>query len=291
MKKLGLAFGGGGGRGAYQLGVWRALIETKLDKQVKALTGTSVGAFNATLFLQGNYQKAIDIWMDELGEKILVPQTTAKKALKTLSLPEISSVASSLNRHGLFSRDGILREIEDHIDLKKTSRASIPITIAAVDSATNCLNYFRLNGKKPEDIQKILAATSAIPFIFPPEVIDGHTFVDGGMPGVGDGCPVRPLADDGCDTVIAVPLDRVTGINHKDFPYTRIIEIIPSDSLWGFVSAIDGLLDFSPEATQHRIELGYADAMKILWEHNLTDIVAFKVEQPKKLPKKCPESK
>ena len=285
MKKLGLAFGGGGGRGAYQIGVWRALIETGLDQHVKAISGTSVGAFNAALFLQGKYDTAINIWMNQLGEKILVPQRTARKALKTLSLPDLSQVAVSLGNQGFFSREGILQAIKEHINLEKLSQAPIPIIIAAVDSVKNNLRYFRLNGKTPEEIQKILSATSAIPFIFPPEIIEGHAFIDGGIPGVGDGCPISPLVENDCDTIIALPLDRVTGINHKDFPYTRIIEIIPSDSLWGFISAIDGLLDFSPEATQHRIKIGYADAMKILWEHNLTDIVAFNVVDHKKSKK------
>ena len=289
MRKLGLAFGGGGGRGAYQLGVWRALIETGLDKKVKAISGTSVGAFNAALFIQGKYDTAVNIWMNHLGEKILVPQHTTKKALKTFSLPDFSEVAGALSNHGVFSRDGILQVIKDNLDLKKISKSSIPITIAAVDSVGNNLNYFRINGKTPEYIQKILSATSAIPFIFPPEIIEGHAFVDGGVPGIGDACPINPLVEDGCDTVIALPLDRITGINHKDFPYTRIIEITPSDSLWGFISAIDGLLDFSPEATKHRVELGYADAMKVLWEHNLTDIVGFKVPDPPKKSKKYPK--
>ena len=285
MKKLGLAFGGGGGRGAYQLGVWRALIETGLDKHVQAVSGTSVGAFNAALFLQVKYDTAVNIWMNHLGDKILVPQNATKKALKTFSLPDISQVASSLGNQGVFSREGILQAIKDHLDLEKLSQIPIPIIIAAVDSVKNDLRYFRLNGKTPEEIQKILSASSAIPFVFPPEIIEGHTFIDGGIPGIGDACPISPLVENGCDTIIALPLDRITGINHKDFPYTRIIEIMPSDSLWGFISAIDGLLDFSPEATQHRLDIGYADAMKVLWEHNLTDIMAFNIVSQKKSKK------
>jgi len=48
--KIGLAFVGGGGKGAYQIGVWKALCETGLDKQVQAVSGTSVGALNAAMF-------------------------------------------------------------------------------------------------------------------------------------------------------------------------------------------------------------------------------------------------
>ena len=32
-KKIGLAFGGGGGKGSYQIGVWKALIKHGLDKR------------------------------------------------------------------------------------------------------------------------------------------------------------------------------------------------------------------------------------------------------------------
>ncbi|MGL5255216.1 MAG: patatin-like phospholipase family protein [Brevinema sp.] len=288
MRKLGLAFGGGGGRGAYQLGVWRALIETGLDKQVQALSGTSIGAFNAVLFVQGDYDKAIQIWSDELDKKILILQNSLKKKkkLSSFSFSGLSSMASRLNKQGIFSREGILQTMKDHLNLEKLSHSALPITIAAIDSVKNKLNYFKLNGKTAEDIQKILVATSAIPFIFPPEVIDGHEFIDGGIPGIGDACPIRPLAEAGCDTVIALPLDRITGINPKEFPYTRIIEIIPSNSHWGFISAIDGLLDFSPKAASQRMALGYTDAMRILWEKNLTDIIAFEAESPKKTSKK-----
>lgn len=45
----GLVFCGGGGRGAYQIGVWQALRERGLDKYTAAVSGASVGALNAAL--------------------------------------------------------------------------------------------------------------------------------------------------------------------------------------------------------------------------------------------------
>ena len=45
-----LCLGGGGGKGAYQLGVYRALTEYGLMKKVDAISGTSIGAINAVLF-------------------------------------------------------------------------------------------------------------------------------------------------------------------------------------------------------------------------------------------------
>lgn len=62
MSKLGLVFAGGGGRGAYQIGVWRALREYGLDRRVCAVSGTSVGALNAALFAQGDLAVAESVW-------------------------------------------------------------------------------------------------------------------------------------------------------------------------------------------------------------------------------------
>ena len=39
----GLVLSGGGGKGAYQVGVWRALCELGWDTRIKAISGVSVG--------------------------------------------------------------------------------------------------------------------------------------------------------------------------------------------------------------------------------------------------------
>lgn len=51
-EKTALVLGGGGARGAFEVGVWKALDE--LDYKPDIITGTSVGALNGALMLQGN---------------------------------------------------------------------------------------------------------------------------------------------------------------------------------------------------------------------------------------------
>ncbi|MBQ6088299.1 MAG: patatin-like phospholipase family protein, partial [Firmicutes bacterium] len=46
-KKTALVLGGGGSRGAYQIGVWQALKE--LGIRIDMVYGTSVGAINAAM--------------------------------------------------------------------------------------------------------------------------------------------------------------------------------------------------------------------------------------------------
>ena len=52
--KIGLVLGGGGGKGAFQVGVWKALCEYKLDKKISCMSGSSIGALNSVLFSQKN---------------------------------------------------------------------------------------------------------------------------------------------------------------------------------------------------------------------------------------------
>ena len=52
--KIGLVLAGGGARGAYQIGIWKALRELNIDKHISVVSGTSIGALNAILFMQGD---------------------------------------------------------------------------------------------------------------------------------------------------------------------------------------------------------------------------------------------
>lgn len=54
-KEYGLVFDGGGARGAYQIGAWRALSEAGV--KISAVAGTSVGARMAPLFVWEIWRK------------------------------------------------------------------------------------------------------------------------------------------------------------------------------------------------------------------------------------------
>ncbi|WP_406542034.1 patatin-like phospholipase family protein [Clostridium ljungdahlii] len=70
-KGIGLVLTGGGGKGAYHIGVWKALREYGIDKNITAISGTSVGILNGILFAQGNYNVAETVWKNISKDKIL----------------------------------------------------------------------------------------------------------------------------------------------------------------------------------------------------------------------------
>ena len=58
----GIVFCGGGGKGAYQIGVWKWLAEHRFLEKITGISGASVGALNSVLFVSGDYEKACSVW-------------------------------------------------------------------------------------------------------------------------------------------------------------------------------------------------------------------------------------
>ena len=64
-KEFGLVLAGGGTKGAYEVGVWKALKELNIN--ITAIAGTSIGALNAALILQDDFEKIFYVWKQKQG--------------------------------------------------------------------------------------------------------------------------------------------------------------------------------------------------------------------------------
>ena len=60
---------GGGARGSYQVGVWRALTELGWRPQI--ITGTSVGSLNGAMFALDLYETARDMWLTIRSQDVI----------------------------------------------------------------------------------------------------------------------------------------------------------------------------------------------------------------------------
>ncbi|MBN2268472.1 MAG: patatin-like phospholipase family protein, partial [Acholeplasmataceae bacterium] len=61
--RIGLALGGGGARGSYQIGIVKALHEIGLLKQITHVSGTSIGAINTLMVMADySYDRMINVW-------------------------------------------------------------------------------------------------------------------------------------------------------------------------------------------------------------------------------------
>ncbi len=282
QRKLGLVLAGGGGKGGYQIGVWKYLRECGLDKKISAVAGTSVGALNSALFIQGDYKLAEHIWINEIQDKIVVLD---KKVILNMLLAIIGigigvgvdiplllipAILVVLILNGLFSRRGFLDMVHQYLNIEHIINDGRPIIASCLSLPNLSPTYFEINGCCPDKTKKILCATSAIPFIFPPENIDGVKYMDSGIPLVGENLPIKALYERGCDAVIVVHLDKSTIIKDKSvFDGMDIYEIIPKRNLGYFFT---GLLDFSRKGARSRIAAGYKDARRLLYLIDIDEI-------------------
>ena len=60
--KIGLVLSGGGAKGAYEIGVWRALENLQVTELIDGIIGTSVGAMNGALLDTCGLEKAAEVW-------------------------------------------------------------------------------------------------------------------------------------------------------------------------------------------------------------------------------------
>lgn len=80
--KRALVLGGGGSKGAYEIGVWKALDE--MHQQFDLVCGTSIGAMIGVLYVQHDYPKAYDLWKDLKVEDIMVNGVNLDKDIELI---------------------------------------------------------------------------------------------------------------------------------------------------------------------------------------------------------------
>jgi len=284
MKDFGLVLAGGGGKGAYQIGVWRCLKEYGMDRHIRAVSGTSVGALNGALIAQGDYDKADGLWRALSSEQILAPKRLEEKLhsadlmaagkaalddLRTaagtsvLTLATLQETAETMigGSRGIFSRSGLLELMEHGLDFRRIAAGDIPCFVTCLSFPALKVERFDLRRHAPEEAKPLLLASSAIPLVFNAERFRDRSYYDGGVPGLGDNVPVAPLYDMGIRNLLVVHLDRDQPVDRTAFPGAHIYEVVPSVDLGNFFT---GALNFSAETAALHMDRGYADMKAIL---------------------------
>lgn len=268
MKKIGIALAGGGARGAYQIGVWKALKEHGIDTKINAYAGASVGSLNALLFAMGDYDLAFETWKG-LEERNLFEYSTST-ILKRLRNEKLDF----LNK-GLYNTERLAKLMEDTIDFNLLKDKEVYLSTTLIgDNDSNLLDLVKTNFKHyiqhenrikytnicdlgNETIKQIALASCAIPVAFKPIVIGEKTYYDGGIL---DNIPSLPLLDNNCDLIIVIDLFMFSASRYKlKKSKVEIVEIKPSRSL-------RGILDFRTKHFERRFALGYENGLKAVEE-------------------------
>jgi NTE family protein len=187
-----LVLPGGGGRGAYQVGVSKALLERGIEFDLAF--GTSIGGINSTFIAQGNMQRLEDLWGNIRGRDVF-------------SLPSAHQIGRLVLGHKLGLLD--TRPLEDllrrEVDLQKLKASKTKIGWCTTDLCSLETRLITIDDiVSTNEIIDVLMATSAIPMAFPPRHIQGKgLWVDGGLV---RNTPVETAIQMGADEVYMVLL-------------------------------------------------------------------------------------
>lgn len=254
-KEYGLVLEGGGARGSYQIGVWKALKE--LDIKIKGIVGTSVGALNGALILQGELESAYNLWSNIKYSQIIKTEDEIIDKLIKIDLKELRVKDIIKKLKEMVVNKGLditpLKELVSEIIDEECIRSS-GIDFGLV---TVCLT-----DKKPleifiDDIPKgqlidFLLASSYLP-LFKNDLLHGKRYIDGGFY---NKCPINMLVDKGYENIIVVRIHGL-GIDRKvNEENLNIIEIVSPE-------VVNGLLEFDGMKSRMNINLGYYDTLRI----------------------------
>lgn len=259
--KIGLVLAGGGGKGAYELGVWKALRELNLTKYISVFSGTSIGAFNSVLFAMDEMEKAEKLWEEVTMEKLVPVSKTEliKRGIglyiggKNLQLAK--KFLTDKLEHGAISNDGAVEMVEKYLDFDKIKENG-RICYAACTKLPNLnTKYFRINDYDNETAKKIVLASASLPLIYDSTEIFGEKYIDGG---IADNIPIQPVYGEGCDIIIVVLLSKDVQIDRSLYPNSSLIIISPENLS---ENTITGTLNLDTAAKRIRIIEGYNDTI------------------------------
>ena len=258
-EKWALTLAGGGAKGAYQLGVWKALREMQLEKNLVAVSGSSVGALNAALISLNEFDDANTIWTS------IMPKQFLDINFDTIIGPLDTLVKRTLT-NGLCSRDGLISIIDNYLNLNELTTARIPAYICVSHYPSECIEclnekpepeYISLSEVDARDAKQLLLASSAMPYVYPPELIHDKVYRDGGL---SDNVPVLPMTTVGADKLIVVKLEPDDKVDTSLYSkFSEVVEIVPSREIGDL---LDGTLEFSNRNVDFRVLLGYYDTLR-----------------------------
>ncbi|KAF5087308.1 Patatin-like phospholipase [anaerobic digester metagenome] len=254
QQQYGLVLSGGGAKGAFEMGVWKALKEC--DYSLGAVIGTSVGALNAAMIAQDDYDIAMEFWSNLTINQVL----DLNEKMTNTYVDQWSKESFDVFRNGfltaLFS-DGLdispLRHNLTRLICEDAIRNSpIRFGLVTVDITSLKPRQLMIDDIPQGQLIDYLLASAALP-IFQKQEIDGKTYLDGGF---FDNVPINFMLEQNFSQIISVEFPAPGMRKWVRDNNAEIITVNNSEFL-------GGILNFDTRQIEQNIQLGYLDAMKV----------------------------
>lgn len=183
-----LVLSGGGAKALAHAGAWRALQEAAITPT--HIVGTSMGAVVGAAFAAGvTYERF----------------TTAGGAItrKDVAAVDLCSLLKGVYARSLLKPDPLRTTIARLVPATRFADLKTPLSVTATDLDSGELVLFgcAVSGARDAGLHDALYASCALPLYYPPALIDGHRYADGGLRAV---LPLEPAARIPADLVVAI---------------------------------------------------------------------------------------
>lgn len=251
----GLVLEGGGAKGSYHMGVYEAILEEGIE--IKAVAGTSIGALNGAMIVQGDHESSLKLWnkvaytdVIKGNEEEIERLMNSKLNIEDLKLIS-KNILNIISQRG-FDITPFKNLINEYIDEEKVRASHMDFGIVTIN----------LSDMKPvqlfvEDIPEgkltdYLLASSYLP-VFKFERLDGKLYLDGGFY---DNLPFKLLQERGYEDLILVRT-HAKGLTRKiENLEGNVITISPSRDIGrSFI--------YDKHRMKANIKMGYYDALKV----------------------------
>ncbi len=248
--KRAIVLSGGGARGSYEVGVWKALAE--MGQEFDIVTGSSVGSLNGAIMAQGELDTAYELWESldtshvldfEVEEQI----DTVEGMLETLN----QFAKEAFRSHGISSAP-LIRLLREKINEEKIRAAKMRFGLVTFEVPAMKHHHLYIDEiPKGKLVDYLVASSSCFPAMQSHE-FDGRMFIDGGYT---DNIPVRLAVRGGAQEAVVVNL-RAIGIVQKS--YFKQVKMDLIEPRWD----LGAMLVFDSNRARRNITLGYQDCMK-----------------------------
>ena len=239
----GLVLAGGGARGSYQIGVWRALDE--LGWRAGVVTGTSVGCLNGALYVLGQYEMARDMWLSIRSSDVMALPAPGS------GLGALGEAVRQFIAEGGLDVSPLEQIVSRVLDEQELRASSIRFGLVTVEKKGLKPRELSLDEIPQGKLRDYLLASSACFPALRPRTIDGVEYLDGGY---ADNMPAGLAARLGAEELVCVDLEGlgITKPNRTGLPTTLI------RSHW----ELGDILRFDPAVARRNMAIGYFDTMR-----------------------------
>lgn len=252
-REYGVVLEGGGAKGAYQIGVWKALREAGV--KIKGISGTSVGALNGALMCMGDLERAEHIWQNIAYSKIMDVDDALMEQFfgGELTLKETVNLFFRKVREGGMDVTPLKKLIQDCIDVNEVSQSPIEFYLKTFSVDERRELDVDVRQLDPELIPDMLMASAYVFPVFKNEKLHGKTYMDGG---VIDNVPLDCLVKRGYQDILIIRIFGIGRYKPVKIPEgTKITTIEPRVDL-------GNVIDFHAEKSQRNMVIGYFDGLR-----------------------------